>query len=628
MTDTPDGEDATKGPVVKLRVLETTDVHGHLCAFNFHTDQPVKTHGLTRLAPLIAQAREEAPNSLLFDNGDYLQGTPLSDLTPHAPNEWNDINPVIKAMNVLGYDAAGLGNHEFNFGLPWLQQAISQAMFPVSCANVFVQPSSDTGDCTTLLDPFLVLPRQVQDISGKSHSINIGVFSVVPPQVASWDQFHLAQLVWLRGIEETARDVVPKIRQAGADIVVALAHTGIEDTPSDPDCENAGRHLAQVPGIDVLLVGHSHQLFPDERFRQFPGADVDAGTLHGTPTVMAGFRGSHLGVVDLELVQKADTWTVLSARSHLRAVQPDVPEDPSLKRQLKAAHKATVELTRQPLGHSDVPLHSYLALVGQSASVQIVTQAQRLAVMSLMQCTLAADVPVLSASAPFKAGGRGGAQHYSDVPSGPLFLRHAADLYPFPNVPCVLQLSGAQVLEWLERAATVFNTLQPGASQLALIDANVPSHAFDMIEGLSYRIDLSQPPLFDPKGQPNPAAKGGRIRGLTHNGKPVEATDPFILVTNNYRAFGGGPYEAVQQDQILFAGKITIVDVLAEHMKTATPFQEHPAPIWQFEPMPNTHAIFDTGPGLRKYDHDIAALNLTDLGDTDDGFARYSIPLG
>lgn len=606
--------------------METTDVHANLRAYDYHTNRPAPGYGLSRIATLIRRARGEAANTLLFDNGDFLQGTPLSDITARHDNGWRGTHPVIAAMNGLGYDAGTLGNHEFNFGLDWLRDALSGAAFPLTCANALVCPgTANPGRDNTLLPPYLLLPRTVTDDTGTPRRLTIGVLGLVPPQIITWDQYHLACRLWTRDMVEAARHTLPRLRAAGADLVIVLAHTGIEPGPHVTGMENAALPLAALPGVDAVLAGHSHQVFPSTGFARVEGADPQAGTLHGTPAVMAGFRGSHLGVVDLSLTCRAGRWQVIASHSEARAAL-DTPPDPALDRIVAAAHRATIGLTRQPLGESRRNLHSYLALAGQSGAVQLVAQAQCAALCLRLKDQLDPEVPVLSASTAFKSGGRGGPEHFTDVPAGPVFLRHAADLYPFPNLLCALPLTGAGLRAWLERAAIVFNTIRPGKAEQPLLDPRVPTHAFDVIHGVTYRIDLAHPPLYAPDG----ALLGqgaGRIRDLRHQGRPVVDSDRFVIATNTYRAFGGGHYPPTPPGTILHAGQTPIVDHLAAHIESASPLPACAPPIWRFSPMPGTSVLFDTGPGLRAYPHDIAALGAHDMGDTDAGFARLSLPL-
>lgn len=615
---------------VKLRVLETTDVHANLLPFDYYTNRPVDEYGLARTATLIHAARRECANCLLFDNGDFLQGTPISDLTARPGGEWTATHPAILAMNALEYDAATLGNHEFNFGLDWLMQVLAQASFPVTCANVLKGEAAALQQDEMLLPPYLLLPRIVTDTQGATHEITIGVIGFVPPQITIWDQFHLKGRIVSRDIVETARALVPQLREKGADLVIALAHTGIDARPAFPMMENAVLPLTSLPGIDAVLAGHSHQVFPAPEFGDLPGIQLHRGSVNGTPVVMAGARGSHLGVLDLDLLKSGDQWHVHSSQSEARPVAghgvPTVEADPALTRLLRGAHDTTIRLTRHPLGHSPRPLHSYLALVSNSDALQLITRAKRAAVEKLLAHTPDEAYPVLAASAAYKTGGRGGPGYYTDIPPGELCLRHAADLYSFPNLLCALRLTGAELRDWLERAAIVFNMIEPGKTGQLLCNTAVPGHMFDVIDGLNYSIDLSQPALYDLRGRRIHDGPG-RIRDLFHENTPVRDTDMYVLATNNFRAFGGGPFPTATTEQIIFAGTQAIQDLVADYIRTfGTPPQELTR-TWQFCPMPGTEVVFETGPGLRQYPHDIAALRARDLGNSDAGFARFALPL-
>ena len=590
-------------PRLHLRILETTDVHANLLAFDYFANRPVEDYGLARTATLIRQARAENANCLLFDNGDFLQGTPVSDLTAAPGSGWTGPHPVIAAMNHLGYDAAGLGNHEFNFGLDWLQEVLGQARFPITCANI-ARLSADQA-ATPLCAPWLLLPQRLTDESGGAHELTIGVFGLVPPQITTWDRFHLNGRVESHDMVDTARQLAPQLRADGADLVIALAHTGLDTGAARPMMENAACTLARVPGIDAVLAGHNHQTYPETPTDTAPAL------------VMAGSRGAHLGVLDLELTRDHGGWHVTRSRAEARPVArtgaPATPPDPGLNRLLAPVHARTLTLTQEPLGRTPIPLHSYLALAANSAAIQLVTRAQRLAVEAALQTGPDSGIPVLAASAAFKTGGRGGPRHYTDVPPGPLCLRHTADLYSFPNHLSALRMTGAGLRDWLERAAIVFNTIRPGRSGQMLCNADVPGHDFDVIDGLSYTIDLGTGP--------------GRIRNLTHAGRAVRDDDRFILATNSYRAAGGGPYPMARPEQIAHTDTRAIRDILAQSLRDGTVAPAAAAPVWHFAPMPGTRALLTTGPGLRYYAEEITRLGACDLGEDDSGFLRLSLPL-
>lgn len=605
-----------------LRVLATTDIHGNLLAHDYFANRRVSDFCLEQLAPLIDRARAQNRNCLLFDTGDYLQGTPLSDLMAQSPPDAPEPHPAILAMNTLGYDAAGLGNHEFNFGLDRLTEILTRAEFPVTCANL-LRP-----DGTALFSPFLLLERDFEDDTGIAHRIRIGIIGLIPPQTTVWDRVHLHGRAVTRDIVETARQHVPLMRVAGADVVIVLAHTGIARGPYRPMMENAALPLGAVPGIDALIAGHTHQVFPSAQFRDYPGADPDTGRLHGTPAVMAGAHGSHLGVVDLDLRRSPEgRWRVGGASARALALDPSGPVPRHLRKALRPAHDRTLKLIRQPIGKTTRALHSYLALVSPCAATAVVTRAQAEAARTLLRGSMDEGLPVLSASAPFKTGGRGGPAHFTDVPPGTLRLHHAADLYPFPNVPHLIRITGRDLHDWLERAAILFHRIVPGKGGQALIDPAIPGHTFDMIDGLSYEIDLGQPPRHDISGRViNPSSR--RIRKLRHQGREITEDQEFVLATNNYRVSGSGPFAAIRPEQVIHADTRQLREVVADYIRVGhDPSEGPPQGPWRFCPMPGTEVVFDTGAGLRRYPEEIMRIGALDLGDTQEGFARLAMPL-
>ncbi|WP_296628753.1 bifunctional 2',3'-cyclic-nucleotide 2'-phosphodiesterase/3'-nucleotidase [Roseovarius sp.] len=616
-----------RGAPLHLRILQTTDVHGHLLPFDYYTNQSDRPWGLARLATLIRRARSEvgAANCLLFDNGDFLQGTPLTDLTAQPDHGWTEAHPVIAAMNDIGYDAGTLGNHEFNFGLDWLMETLAQARFPLTCCNVLTRRGATPTEDTSLLPPYLLLDRQLEDTDGQTQRLRIGVLGLVPPQILTWDHARLSDRVEVRDMVESARAWVPVLHAAGADLVVVLAHSGLDPGPDRPMMENAARALARLPGIDALLAGHSHKSFPSTDHQGIAGADATRGTLHDTPCVMAGFRGDHLGQLDLTMSHDGTKWRVTGHQSRLLPASSAQP-CPALCTLLDIAHHHTLTLTAREIGQSLSPLHSYLSLVRDDPILHLVNDAQHRALAGILANGPLAQLPLLSACAPFKTGGRGGPLHFTDIPEGPLRLRHIADLYGFPNTLCGLLVTGAELRDWLERAAICFNRLAPGLPDQPLLDPAVPGHDFDVIDGLSYAIDLSQPARYDISGALiHPEAQ--RIRDLRHAGKPVRDDAHFIVATNSYRAHGGGPFAPLAANGLIYSGTRPVRDILADHVAALGQIGAAARPTWRFAPLPGTTVTVETGPGLRAHPADIAALNAIDLGLTDTGFLRLSLPL-
>ncbi|MFO7758743.1 MAG: bifunctional 2',3'-cyclic-nucleotide 2'-phosphodiesterase/3'-nucleotidase [Roseovarius sp.] len=631
LSSAPAGDD--QPATVHLRVLATSDMHGHVLPFDYFTHETDRPHGLARIATLVRAARREAgdDNCLLLDNGDFLQGTALSDLTPQPGQGWRGRHPVLRAMNAMGYDAATLGNHEFNFGLDWLRRVLGEASFPLTCANVVTRLGATPQDDETLLPPYIILPRQMRDTDGTLQTLRIGLIGLTPPQIMTWDHAHLANRLTARDMLDCARAFVPVMRREGADLVIALAHTGLEtDTdqavPDQRMQENVARAIAGVPGIDAIIAGHSHLTFPDADHADTPGADITRGTLCDVPCVIPGFAGSHLGQLDIHLTRGGGAWRV--TRHHAGLVSTDgVAPCPRLARTLARAHAHTVRLTDRIVAHTAHSIHSYLSLVQNDLGMQLVNDAQRGALGEALENTTHASLPVLSATAPFKTGGRAGPAYYTDIHNGPLRLRNIADLYGFPNTLCGLIVSGADLRDWLERSAICFNTITPGQTGQMLLDPGVPGHAFDVIDGLSYRIDLSQPARVDAGGTViAPGAQ--RIRDLCHAGRPVADTDRFVIATNSYRAWGGGPFRALAAKGLIYRGRLPIREMIAEHLAWHGTITARPRPIWGFAALPDTEVEMQTGPGLRAYPEDIAALGATDLGTSDAGFLRLRLPLG
>jgi 2',3'-cyclic-nucleotide 2'-phosphodiesterase/3'-nucleotidase len=389
--------------------------------------------------------------------------------------------------------------------------------------------------------------------------------------------------------------------------------------------ENAARALARVPGIDALIAGHSHRVFPGPDHAGTEGADVAQGTLCGVPCVKPGYAASHLGQIDLLLGRGARGWQVTG---HAVTLHPATGAAPCarLTRALARAHAHTLRLTDRALGETRAPLHSYLALVRDDPGLALVNAAQAAALAEAIRDTPHGALPLLSASAPFKTGGRGGPDHFTDIPAGPLRLRNIADLYGFPNTLCGLLVTGADLRDWLERAAIIFNRIRPGASGQRLLDSTIPGHVFDVIEGLSYAIDLTSPARYDLDGAlVSPRAR--RIRDLMHRGRPVTDSDRFVIATNSYRAWGGGPFQPLAEGRLIHQSTRPIRDLIADHVAARAPIPPEPPGTWHFAPLPDTSVTIETGPGLRAYPQEIEALGAQDHGLDAKGFLRLALPL-
>jgi 2',3'-cyclic-nucleotide 2'-phosphodiesterase / 3'-nucleotidase len=615
-------------PVVKLRILETTELHVNIMPYDYYRDAADDTVGLARTATLVKAARAEARNSLLFDNGDLIQGSPLGDYVAYRRGmEKGDVHPMVAAMNVLDYDCGTLGNHEFNYGLDFLQNSLGAAKFPLVCANV-VKP-----DGQTMLKPWLILDREVVDEAGQKQTLKVGVVGFVPPQIVQWDKGHLDGRATTVDIVDAANKHVPDLKRAGADIVVALCHSGIAGGERKGGEENAALHLAKVDGIDVILTGHQHLVFPGgKEFNNIPGVDVKAGTLHGKPAVMAGFWGSHLGVVDLELAKEGRTWKVAGFRTEARPIYDRVDRkvvakvgsEAAVAAAVQADHDATLKYVREPVGTTAVPIHSYYSLVADDASVKIVAEAQAWYVADLLKTTPYKDLPLLSAAAPFKAGGRGGPNYFTEIKPGPLAIKDLADIYIYPNTIRAVKVTGAQVREWLERSAGIYNQIDPAkGGEQELINSKFPAYNFDVIAGVQYRIDPTQPSRYDNDGK-LVNADARRIKDLTYTGKPVADDQVFIVATNNYRAGGGGNFPGNDGTTIVLDAPDLTRDAIMRFIIDRKEVAPKADGSWALVTPPgNVTVTFTTGPNAAAYQP--AGIKVEKMGDAPEGFVKYRV---
>jgi 2',3'-cyclic-nucleotide 2'-phosphodiesterase/3'-nucleotidase len=424
------------------------------------------------------------------------------------------------------------------------------------------------------------------------------------------------------------------MRAAGADLVVALVHSGLSGAPAQGMDENAAAYLAQVPGIDAILAGHSHLVFPDPSFASLPGADIARGTIHGVPTVMAGFWGSHLGIVDLTLQRAPDGWRRADGTATTRPIRrrennqwvAAVDADPAVLAAVQAEHAGTLAYVRRPVARSTARIHSYFALVQDDPSVQLVARAQAAYVKRVLQGGPHAGLPVLSAAAPFKAGGRGGPSYYTDVPAGDIAIRNVADLYLYPNTVRAVRVSGAVLREWLEMSAGQFNRIDPAVSTpQPLVNTAFPTYNFDVIDGVTYRIDVTRPARYTPQGR-LADGQARRIVDLRFQGQPVTDAMEFVVATNNYRASGGGNFPGMDGSSVVFETAETSQEIIKDWLIEQKTVDAAVKPIWSFEPIAGAaRVVFESSPEARGLTG--ADTRIRHVGDGPGGFGLYSVSM-
>ncbi|MBE1290204.1 MAG: bifunctional 2',3'-cyclic-nucleotide 2'-phosphodiesterase/3'-nucleotidase [Rhodobacteraceae bacterium] len=601
---------------LKVTLFATTDLHAHLTEYDYFHDTPDPTRGLDALAPLIARLRGAFPNSLLLDNGDTFQGTPLGDLAARESGP----HPIVAAMNALQYDAMGLGNHDFNYGLDFTQAIAKGANFPVVLSNVegIAAPAG--------LAKSHMLTRNFRDEMGRSHEIKIGLLALVPPQILQWDRALLKGRVTVTPIAEQAAITARALKSDGADIVVALCHSGIDRNGHDPSGENAAAAVARIPEIDALIFGHTHRLFPDPKSaaaEPLPALDHYRGRIHGKPAVQPKFWGRGIGLIHLTLAQDGDAWRAIEGHAAHHMLRPKAVAKPPQT----PIHDRVIAHIRRPLGQTETRLTSYFSMITPCAIGTLLADAQRKAAAHALTEIGAEDLPLLSAVAPYKAGGRAGPDHYIDIPAGDLTRKHAAEICLYPNSLEVVEVTGADIVEWLERSASAFVQIT-GHGRPELIDPRAMSYNFDTLYGLSYEINLAQPARFDPEGVlKNPHAR--RIENITYQDAPLRSEMRFHVATNSYRAGGGGHFTAPARG-IAKLGDMTpmpIEEILCAYLSTQSPLAVTPKPVWRFTPLNGAKALFSTSPTAREVGKERDLNGLAYCGVSAQGFAQFEITL-
>jgi 2',3'-cyclic-nucleotide 2'-phosphodiesterase/3'-nucleotidase len=461
----------------------------------------------------------------------------------------------------------------------------------------------------------VLLDRELVDAAGRKHAIKVGVIGFVPPQIMQWDKTNLEGRVVVRDIAATARRYVPEMRAKGAQLVIAIPHSGFERDGVGELAENEVGQLTLVPGIDAVLFGHSHAEFPGPDFAKRAGVDTVRGTINGVPAVMPGRWGDHLGVIDLVLDDTGGTWKVTAGQSAIRPIYDRAAKrslaaaDPLVEQAIAAEHARTLAYTRGRVAISSAPIYSYFAQVADDPSVQVVANAQIAYVTRAMQGTGYEKLPVLSAAAPFKTGGRQGWGYYTDIPAGPLAMKNVADLYMYPNTLKAVLLSGAQVREWIEMSAGQFRRIDPqGPARQPLLNEGFRSYNFDTLDGVRYELDLTQPARYTGDGA-LAAPEAHRVQNLRYQGEPVAPDARFVVATNNYRAFGGGNFPGLTgtpaANVVLDSpdeNRQVLVDYLAQAAASAGgAFNPSADGNWTIRAVPGVTMTFVTGSGAKRY---------------------------
>lgn len=510
---------------VRIVVLGTTDIHGNLVPYEYATDEPTQA-SLAQTATLIDSIRRAEPNVILVDSGDLLQGTALDEYQAQVGRD--PVHPVVAAMNLLEYDASAIGNHEFNYGIEFLRESIEPSSFPFLAANITI---ADTDSLA--FQPYEIVERE---------GIRVGLLGLTTPGVLIWDRTHVLGRLDFHDMVDAAAEWVPRIREAGADVVIVHAHAGLGPgssygfVPGVPEENSLARMAVEVPGIDAIFAGHTVEAIGGE-------------LIGGSMILHAGRAGDHLAVA--ELTVRRTSAGVEVERSGRVIPTRGVPPHPDIVALVDDAHTRTVAWLGEPIGYTPDRWSSENGRLEDTPIADLVARVQA-------EVT-GAD---LSAASVFRTGVEFG--------PGSITRRDILGLYVYPNTLRAIEIDGAQLKAYLERSALYYRTL-PGDE---LVNDSVPGYNFDLIDGVEYVIDLSRP-------------AGDRIRDLVYQGTPVAETDRFTLALNNYRQTGGGGFDMIADAPVIYADETDVAGRIVEWVsaRDTLRWSDVFTPNWELQPM-------------------------------------------
>ncbi len=593
---------------VGLRLLATTDVHMQLLGYDYIRDKPLAHHGLAGLSTLVSDARAEATAQqrlcILCDNGDFLQGSVLGERL--ATQTVTPSHPVVQCLDHMAYDAVGVGNHDLDHGLRYLRDVAQHSTPHWISSNLII-------DRDDALARSVILRRDCTSASGSEKvSLRIGLVSALPELTSLWTRDTLRDAAEVRCARASVSETVRDLRAQGADIVVLLAHFGVEDRNTQ---EQDARSLAGLPGIDAVVAGHTHLRLPGADHRGVAGVDTMRSTLAERPATMPGFDGSDLAVMDLDLTRNADgIWRVDHHRAQLRPNSARIVPDPRIVEICAPAHLRTCLEMAQPVGRIDRTMHNFFSLAAPTATCALVARAKHMVVEQALRDHPDGHLPILAAVSAHTAGGRGGAAHYLNVPAGKVLRRHLAGLSPYANEICALRVTGADLRDWLENAARIYCHLSLDSADQNLVEACRPSFDFDTIFGVTYTIDPTR-------------RAGERIVSLQHGGRDIGPDHCFVLATNQFRLAGGGGGTVFASDRILFRSRTPLANALARTLQNPAALSDLNETPWRFTVPQPVRVRFQTSPDALAHLDEIAHLKPEADGISAGGFARLTLTL-
>ncbi|MGX5696409.1 bifunctional metallophosphatase/5'-nucleotidase [Agromyces soli] len=535
-----------------LTVLGTTDLHCNVVNWDYYKDAtfydgkpdvPSNVVGLASVASVVKEVRERvgADRTLLLDAGDTIQGTPLGFYyaTVEPVTETGATHPMAVQMNALGYDAVALGNHEFNYGLDFLDNWISQMDADVLGANAV-----HAGTKVPAYRPYVIKTVKAKGLP----PVRVGVLGMTNPGVVIWDKANVSGKLEVLDLVETANRWVPVMRQEGADVVIVTAHSGASGKStygSELPVENAARLVAeQVPGIDAVLFGHAHVEVNDL---------VDGPDGRTVQISEPFFWGKRVSLFDISLEFSRGRWSVLKPELPPTTTPTNtVQEDPEFVAMIAAQHQAVVDYM-----HSKVAISTEEMLAAEScwrdtAILDYVNTVQTETVAAAIAGTPEASLPILSIAAPFNRAAK--------FPAGEVTIKDVAGLYIYDNTLMASVLTGAQLKDYLEFSAEYFKTVAPDAPVSPEDWTNAPTprssftpdYNYDQVSGIEYTIDISKP-------------VGQRISDLVFEGEVVAPDRQFVVAVNNYRQSGGGGFPHIANAPVIYNAQVAIREAIVSY---------------------------------------------------------------
>jgi 2',3'-cyclic-nucleotide 2'-phosphodiesterase/3'-nucleotidase len=496
---------ATK--TVRLKVIETSDVHGHFFPYDFMEKKLIKGTLVRANTYINRQRQQYGDNLLLIDNGDILQGQPCVYWSNYVMPE--NENLAASVINYMKYDAETVGNHDIEPGHKVYDKWIREVRCPLLGANI-VKEEYKNGEARpssiyTGLQPYSVHYKD---------GVKICVIGMITPAIPHW----LNKSIW-KGIEfeemvACAKKWVKYIQETEhPDLIFGLFHSGLNGgIKTDEYEENATESVAkEVPGFDIIFFGHDHQVH-NEWITNKAGKKV----LCIDPSCYV----KNVAEAEIELTYKNGRLTKKDIKGNIVNV-----EDEEIDQQMLSHFQPTIDEIKQyvnrKIGRFEHPIYTRESFFGNSAFTDLIHNLQ----MQISKAEISFNAP-LSFNSVIEAG---------DVTQADMFK-----LYRFENLLFVLRMTGEEVRKHLEYSYNMWvNTMtSPNDHALRLNDDSKEDQQrtgfqyytfnFDSACGIDYEVDLTKP-------------DGQKVRILQmSNGQPFDEKKWYKVVMNSYRANGGG----------------------------------------------------------------------------------------